>query len=157
MRDLFRWKLHPAHLAPILMLVFLSACNGNNVATGIVDNRLMPCPESPNCVSSDASDDVHGIAPYRLKAAPDVAWEGLKNAVGSLERVTLVTVEDQYLHAEVRSALFRFVDDVEFHLRPDQGIIAVRSAARTGYGDMGVNRKRVERIRDELRSRGLVD
>ena len=81
MRYHFRWKFDPAHLAPILMLVFLSACSGNNVATGIVDNRLMPCPESPNCVSSDASDDVHGIAPYRLKAAPEVAWEGLKDAV----------------------------------------------------------------------------
>ena len=37
---------------------------------GVVDGRLAPCPDSPNCVSSDATDDVHGIAPLRLAAPP---------------------------------------------------------------------------------------
>ena len=71
--------------------------------------------------------------------------------------MTLIEVNDHYLHVEVRSAVMRFVDDTEFELRPGEGIIAVRSAARTGIGDGGVNRKRVERIRQALQKRGLVE
>lgn len=147
-------------LVPVLLgvtLLTISACTSNEVTTGIVDNRLAPCPKSPNCVSSDATDEEHRVEPYRLKATPQQAWHGLQNVVAAQERVTLVTVNDSYLHVEIRSAVFRFVDDLEFQLRASEDIIAVRSAARTGYGDMGVNRKRVETIREELRTRQLVE
>jgi len=123
----------------------------------LADNRFAPCPDKPNCVSSDATDEKHRIEPYRLKASPLDAWHGLQNVVAAEERMTLVEVNDHYLHIEVRSAILRFVDDTEFALRPDEGIIAVRSAARTGIGDSGVNRKRVERIRQALQKRGLIE
>lgn len=55
--------------------------------------------------------------------------------------------EAAYLHAEFRSLIFRFVDDVEFLLDADAGVIHVRSASRLGYSDLGVNRRRVEAIR----------
>jgi uncharacterized protein (DUF1499 family) len=62
-------------------------------------------------------------------------------------RVTVVEERKDYLHAEIRSLIFRFVDDIEFSLAADAGLINVRSASRMGYSDFGVNRKRVERIR----------
>jgi uncharacterized protein (DUF1499 family) len=77
--------------------------------------------------------------------------------VEAMDRVTMLTANDSYLHVEARSAVFRFVDDVEFHLRPEDGIIAVRSAARVGHGDMGVNRERIEAIREALRARHLIE
>jgi uncharacterized protein (DUF1499 family) len=49
--------------------------------------------------------------------------------------------------------LFRFVDDVEFYFPEKQGgetIIHVRSASRVGSSDLGVNRKRIERIRSQF-------
>jgi len=141
----------------ICLLLLLSACGSNNVPTGVVDGHLTPCPESPNCVSSDAMDELHRVEPYRLKVAPEQAWRGLREAVEAQARVTVVSADDSYLHVEVRSAIFRFVDDVEFHLRAQDGIIAVRSAARVGYGDMGVNRQRVETIREMLRTRNLIE
>jgi uncharacterized protein (DUF1499 family) len=144
-------------LLPIYLVLLLSACGSNSVTTGIVDNRLTPCPESPNCVSSDASDEVHRVEPYKLKAAPEEAWRSLRDVVEAQKRVTVITADDAYLHVEVRSAIFRFVDDAEFHLRPDDGIIAVRSAARVGHGDMGINRKRIETIREALRTRDLIE
>ncbi|MHC4091513.1 MAG: DUF1499 domain-containing protein [Planctomycetota bacterium] len=144
-------------LLAICLLLLLSACGNNHVTTGIVDGRLTPCPESPNCVSSDAPDELHRTEPYRLKAAPEKAWHGLREVVEAQERVTVVTANDTYLHVEVRSAIFRFVDDAEFHLRTGDGIIAVRSAARVGHGDMGVNRKRIETIREALRARNLIE
>lgn len=50
-------------------------------------------------------------------------------------------------HAKVRSSFFKFVDDVEFYFPKDKNIIHIRSLARTGYSDFGVNRKRMEKIR----------
>lgn len=138
------------------LLLLLVGCTGNGVTTGVVDNRFVACPETPNCVSSDADDEEHRVAPYRLKAMPAEAWSGLRTVLEAQARTTLVTVDGRYIHAEVRSAIFRFVDDAEFHLRPDDGIIAVRSASRIGYSDLGVNRKRVETIREALRARDLI-
>jgi len=138
------------------IFVFLAACASNQVTTGLVDNRFAPCPDSPNCVSSDATDEKHRVEPYRLIAAAEDAWHGLQNVLAAEERTRLIEVNDSYLHVEVRSAVMRFVDDTEFSLRASEGIIAVRSAARTGHNDGGVNRKRIERIRQALRARGLV-
>jgi uncharacterized protein (DUF1499 family) len=42
------------------------------------------------------------------------------------------------------------VDDVEFRVDAAAHLIRVRSAARTGYFDLGVNRRRVEDIRGKL-------
>ena len=58
--------------------------------------------------------------------------------------------EDGYLHATFESAVFRFIDDVEFQLSPVEGVINVRSASRVGHSDLGVNRRRVEVLRAEL-------
>ena len=57
-------------------------------------------------------------------------------------RTAVVTVTDRYLHAEARSLLFRFTDDLEFLLQPDVGRIDVRSASRVGHSDLGVNKAR---------------
>ena len=141
----------------VAAVVFLAACASSRVTTGFVNNQFAPCPGKPNCVSSDATDEKHRVEPYRLKATAGDAWNGLQNVLAAEERITLIKVSDNYMHVEVRSAVMRFVDDTEFELRPGEGIIAVRSAARTGISDGGVNRKRVERIRKALRTRGLVE
>jgi uncharacterized protein (DUF1499 family) len=141
----------------VTVFVFLSACTGNQATTGLAGNRFAPCPDSPNCVSSDAADEEHRVEPYRLKAPAQNAWHGLQNVVAAELRMTLIEVNDVYLHVEVESAVMRFVDDTEFHLRADEGIIAVRSAARNRNSDGGANRERVEHIRKALQARGLVE
>lgn len=118
--------------------------------------RLAPCPTSPNCVSSDARDDAHRVEPLWLAAPADAAWRDAEQAVAELPRTRIVERSQGYLHAECRSALFGFVDDLELQLRASDGLIAVRSASRVGHGDMGVNRRRVEALRAELAGRGAV-
>ena len=59
---------------------------------------------------------------------------------------TFVVEEDTYWHVEFRSRVFRFVDDVEFLFDPADRQIHVRSASRVGYSDLGVNRRRIEKI-----------
>jgi len=124
---------------------------------GVQDGKLTACPASPNCVSSDAPPGDHWIAPLRLRIDPAAAWRQLEAALRATPRTTIVARGDGYLRAEARSRVFRFVDDVEFHLRPAAGEIAVRSASRVGYSDLGVNRRRVENLREVLRRDGVVD
>ncbi|HSD96328.1 MAG TPA: DUF1499 domain-containing protein [Sulfuricaulis sp.] len=118
--------------------------------------RLASCPDSPNCISSDATDPTHRVSPFVIVLPVNEAWRLVREAVSDIPRTTITEVTDNYLHAECRSMVFRFVDDLELELRPAEGIIAVRSASRTGYSDFGVNRSRVERLRSVLQSRGLV-
>jgi uncharacterized protein (DUF1499 family) len=115
---------------------------------------LAACPSSPNCVSSDAEDESHRVAPLRFTVPAAEAWRLLKEQVGMLPRTSIVTEKPGYLHAQTKSAVFGFVDDLEFLLRSEQGLIAVRSAARTGYFDFGVNRQRIEELRTAFRHAG---
>ncbi len=142
----------------VLLVMMLWSCAGREPDDlGIEEGRLAPCPASPNCVSSDAADAEHHVAAYALKAAPEQSWATLREVVAAYPRTTIVTLENHYLHAECRSRLLGFVDDLELHLRPDQAIIAVRSAARVGYSDLGANRARVEDIRALLQQRHIVE
>ena len=157
MNSVSRFGLALLRWLSIPIFVFLSACASNEVTTGLVDGQFAPCPDSPNCVSSDATDEEHRVEPYRLKAPARNAWHGLQNVMAGEPGMQLAVVDDTYLHVEVHSAVMRFVDDTEFNLRASHGIIAVRSAARTGRSDGGVNRKRIERIRQALQTRDLVE
>lgn len=111
------------------------------------EQRLKPCPRSPNCVSSDATKAKHSLPALKLTA---VDWAALRAHIAALPRTSIVEEQGDYLHAECRSRIFGFIDDLELQLRPQEGIIAVRSASRLGYYDFGVNRKRVEALRDAL-------
>jgi uncharacterized protein (DUF1499 family) len=122
----------------------------------VADARLAPCPASPNCVSSDAADARHAVAPLVLAAPPEDAWRAARAAVAALPRTRIVGETPTSLHAECRSALFGFVDDLELELRAAEGVIAVRSASRVGYSDLGVNRRRIEGLRAALRERGAL-
>lgn len=120
--------------------------------------KLSTCPTTPNCVSSLAGDPQHHIRPMQIRVSPEVAWEKLKLALVEERGIKIVAEEKPawYLRAEARSRVFGFVDDVEFQIRPQEQVIQVRSAARVGYWDLGVNRRRVERIRVRLNALGVV-
>jgi uncharacterized protein (DUF1499 family) len=115
----------------------------------VKDNRLSPCPSSPNCVSSQSDDEKHKIDPIRFTSTPAEAMEKLKKVVQGMERTKVVRETQDYLHVEFRT-LLGFVDDVEFYLDGSQKVIHLRSASRVGYWDLGVNRKRIESIRTEF-------
>lgn len=112
---------------------------------------LGPGPSSANCVSTQASDEGHAIVPFRYRKARAEAKEALKEVIRSLPRTKLVEEDESYLHYEFTSLVIRFVDDVEFLFDDEVKTIHFRSASRTGYGDLGVNRRRMELVR------GLVE
>jgi len=113
----------------------------------------MQCPKTPNCVNSQAKDEEHFIEPIRISGSPLEAKNYLLNILNELDRSSVILAEDNYIRAQFISRVFRFVDDVEFlilEIRPKETMIHVRSASRVGRSDFGVNRKRIEQIRNKF-------
>ena len=122
---------------------FLGQKSLNGAAPGLANGELAPCPASPNCVVSEA----HADAKHRVDPLPLAAWEKIPDAVTAAGGEITVN-EGIYIAATFTSKTFGFVDDVEF--RKSETNVHVRSASRVGYGDAGVNRKRVEALRVAL-------
>lgn len=122
---------------------FAGEASDRNVLAG---TGLKECPKSPNCVSSLAQDPEHAVQALVYSGSRADALAKLKKVLMGMKRTTIVDEQENYIHAETRSLIFRFVDDVEFYF-PAEQVIHVRSASRVGHSDLGVNRKRVEEIR----------
>lgn len=114
--------------------------------------NLKPCGRRPNCVSSLSDNPKRRVDPLAFNGPPSVALRRLIELLNSMPRVTIVQRDENYLRAEFVSAVFRFVDDVEFAVDPKARVIHVRSASRVGYHDLGVNRRRVEAIRTRFKT-----
>jgi uncharacterized protein (DUF1499 family) len=119
-----------------------------NAPLGISDGALAVCPETPNCVSSQASDAAHRVRPLSFSGSAAEAKVRLKNVINGCPRARLLKETDEYLHYEFATRVMRFKDDVEFYIDNATKTIHVRSASRLGRYDFGVNRRRVESIRD---------
>lgn len=134
-------------------LLLLLACAGTpSHELASASGLLAPCPSSPNCVSSlaDPGDGTHYIRPLLDHGATPADLDRVAALVQAEPRTELLSRTDTALHATFTSALFRFVDDVEVVLEGD--VLHVRSASRVGHGDLGVNRERVERLRQGLQA-----
>lgn len=118
---------------------------------------LPSCPNSPNCVSSQAADGDHFVAPFKIKGKPEDAFAALKNVLSGQSRTVVTEATADTLHAEATSLVFRFVDDVQAILDADAGLIHIRSASRVGYSDFGVNRRRMEALRAAMQQAGVIE
>jgi uncharacterized protein (DUF1499 family) len=137
--------------AAVIALFMMAAISRNGEATGLVDGRLARCPDRPNCVCSEYPEATgHFIEPLEIKTA---------NAAGLIARLRAVIIETggtirfegpDYFAATFASPLFGFVDDLEVRIDDDAGLIHFRSASRVGRGDLGANRKRVERLQQRI-------
>lgn len=108
----------------------------------VVAGPLGGCPATPNCVSTLATDGSAAIEPLRCDAAAPDALDAVGRALpGDVERVD----DGAWV---VRSRVFGFPDDVLVAV--DGGRVDVLSASRIGTDDLGVNRARVEAVRDAL-------
>lgn len=122
---------------------YLGVQSKSGTAAGIVAGQLDKCPDSPNCVSSESD------TPYdkRVDPLPLSTWEALPSALEEMGG-TVTVQEEFYIAAEFSSAIFGFVDDVEF--RFTESNVQVRSASRVGHSDAGVNAARVAELREQL-------
>lgn len=114
------------------------------------DGRLKDCPNTPNCVSTQAAvdDAAHYIAPLAFDGSVAAAHDALLAIVAAMPHSTLITDEETYLHFEMRSPTMGFVDDLEISIDAAGGLIHMRSAARLGYDDLNANRRYLMHVRD---------
>lgn len=135
----------------IIMALIISGCSDGQapVNVDLRTGQLAPCPDSPNCVSSQAESENRWVHPLRYEGERAPVRAQLLAVLNGMERSEIVQADETYIHAQFRSAVFGLVDDVEF-LFDLPGFIQVRSASRFGYYDFGDNRERVEDIRVRL-------
>lgn len=128
-----------ASLALIVRFVTLARVSQDRVGRHLSSDdgvsSLAACPNQPGCARRE-------VAGREL----DGTLETLRAALERAPRTRIVRVAPTYLHAEVRSRLFGFVDDVEARLDPVTGQLELRSASRVGKSDLGVNGARLDRL-----------
>jgi uncharacterized protein (DUF1499 family) len=108
---------------------------------------LPACPPTPNCVSTQAERTRQRMEPIPYTGPLSAARERMRRVLQSLPRTTIVEEGPDLLRAKARSLIFRFVDDVEIRFDDAAKLIHFRSAARLGRRDFGVNRQRMETVR----------
>ena len=134
-------------LCPPAALAILSALHQNQSPPGIVDGFLADCPDSPNCVCSQSKSPGHQIEPILFAGDAETAMNQMHQVLMEIPRSTPVAQTANYLHFVIRSAIFRFADDVQLLLDQERHEVQIRSASRVGTSDLGVNRSRAEYIR----------
>jgi uncharacterized protein (DUF1499 family) len=112
--------------------------------------NLPPCPSTPNCVSTQATDALHGIASIRYGRSAAEAMRRLVSIIEATPGATITHRDDVSLRVQFRTRFLRFVDDAVFVLDDASKTIHFRSASRLGRRDFGVNRKRLETIREQF-------
>ena len=116
-------------------------------AQSLPDNPLPSCPDTPNCERTARAYDV----------PPETLYVAVQRALESLGPATLRLSDDpegRRAEAVYRVALI-FKDDVDVAVetRDDGGsVLYVRSASRVGHNDLGVNRRRVQRLLEAVAS-----
>lgn len=119
------------------------------IKTRVSQEKLMDCPDKPNCVSSfeEKDSEKNYIAPLELS---EFKVEKLSNQLKK-QNCKLLLNEENYFHYTCSTKHFKFTDDLELLFIPDEKLLYFRSASRVGYSDLGANKKRVEYLKSELK------
>ena len=142
------WLAVPA----VAFLVFRCWPSRTPTGLGVHDGHLAACPDKPNCVCSQEAAGDHRIEALPFTGDADAAFRQAVEAAKTLPGARLVEQQDGYARVECVTRVCGFVDDLELLLEADQNVIHVRSASRVGYSDLGVNRARVDALRQRFKT-----
>ena len=117
-----------------------------------VEAKLPACSGSPNCAASLAGGARAPLPPLKFSGDASRAIERLRGIVAEMPGAEIVEARDDYMHAEFRTQMLRFVDDVEFAADRAAGAIHFVSQSRRGYYDFGVNLRRMREISERYRA-----
>ena len=101
--------------------------------------ELNECVEIAHCVREEW--DVSSI---------EKPFKEIKELIEKSPRTLIVELDSDYLHAEVTSKWLKYVDDLEVSFIPESNKLLVRSESRVGESDLGVNQKRVDKLKSKL-------
>lgn len=138
--------------AIIILFFILGFFSKSGNAPGLIDGKLSQCSSKPNCVCSDIkADGQHYIEPIL------VSENNIQDSLVVVKQViqdmggVLQSENKNYAAYRFTSKIFGFVDDLEIRIDMKQNVIHIRSASRVGYSDRGVNRNRVEKVRENFK------
>ena len=138
----------------VALTLAMAGCGGSPPASlGARGGALSACLPTPNCIKSETGGSNR---PFVLVENTGQAWRSVIDVTRSQSRTLLRTETGSYAHFEVRSVVFRFVDDLELLWDEAAGVVHYRSASRLGAWDLGVNARRVGRLEAALVERGLI-
>lgn len=144
--------------AALVLAAMLAGCAATpDVPKSGTDFDLSGCPPLLNCVSSRSGVALYRTQPLRLQSPlTPASWKAVVAAVQTLPGARLDRIRFGYLKATCYSAVFHFPDFLELKLSSSGRSLEVRSQAMLGLYDFGVNRRRVEALRQRLRERHLL-
>ena len=160
MLQVLKWLLYGLAALSLLVLLAgqLGAFSGRAPANlGLRDGKFEPPSNTPNSVSSQAGlwpqhpmQEYARIAPLALKGSGPATIAAIKRIAEAMPGAKVVQARDDYLYVQFTTRWMKFVDDAEFWFDPANQVVQVRSASRVGRKDFGVNRQRIEAIRQAL-------
>lgn len=131
----------------ILTLIILASCQGKPPNTlGIYDSKFKKCNDKPNCISTFSNiESPHFMDPIKYQEPKNIAIKKILKIIELNRNSKIIKNENDYILVEMNSAIFKFVDDLEFYFGIP-GEIHMKSASRIGHSDLGVNKKRLGEI-----------
>jgi uncharacterized protein (DUF1499 family) len=135
-----------ALLAIAIPMFIVPAISPRPTNLGVRNGNFTACPpDAENCVSTQqdtrASRTMTPI-PYTGSAAD--AKARLLNLIQADGATVVDESQPNYIYAEYRTRVMRFIDDVEFYIDDTNKVIHFRSASRIGRSDVGANKARME-------------
>lgn len=145
----------------MVCLMVMTGCSARvlDSQNRVVGAALPHCPSSPNCVTSEvagAMAEAQRVDAFQLQGDTTHAWTQLRSYVMAMPRTTVVFEQIDYIHAEVLSPWRVYTDDLALRLDAAQRVVHLRSSSRLGHYDFGVNRERVESLRQGLVEAGVI-
>jgi len=131
-------------LATVFVLVVILLCyqNFSVPELGVKNGQFKQLADKPNGVSTQAKNETKRVAPIPFNGDLGSVMKEVEKIVSGMPEATLKEISEGYLYAVFSSATLGFRDDVEVFIDEPGGHIHFRSASRSGYSDLGVNRKR---------------
>lgn len=138
-------------LSALTMVILLTGCTQSYAMKE--NNPELLCSSKPNCVSTQELRSDYQVAPFEL-ISESTTINDIEQVALTLKRTKTVNKTEDRLHLESTSLVFRFVDDL--HIVKQGSQLQVRSKSRVGYSDFGVNKNRVEALREKLIAANLL-
>lgn len=142
--------------AIIFTLLLLSGCVTLPLAESNSKQTLNWCPPLPNCASTESATFVHSIQPFELAMPVQQAWPIIRASIEELPRMAIKREYPGYIYAKSYSAVFKFLDYFEVLAVPEEQRLMVRSSSLLGISDLGVNARRTQEFRQNLKGKGVI-
>lgn len=80
-----------------IFALLLVGCSGSKPELGIKDLKLVQCPSSPNCVSTQAKDTDHFIDPIVIQSTQLKAKESILKILSQFKQSKIIETDDNYI------------------------------------------------------------